>query len=82
MSKKKLTNSEVLNNEYNMLMSTLRGLTIKELLELYLEAKTDRRQNEGDIPLFYLEALEDLEIVINNYISENILNDIFNIDTN
>jgi hypothetical protein len=82
MSKKKPTKSEELNNEYNILMSTLRSLTIRELIELYLEAKTDRRQDESDIPLFYLEALEDLEIVINNYISENILNDIFNKDTN
>ena len=80
MSKKKPTKSEVYNNEFNIVMSTLKGLTIRELLELYLEAKTDRRQDESSIPLFYLEAINDLEIIISNYISENTLNDIFNKD--
>jgi hypothetical protein len=80
MSKNKPTKSEVYNNEYNIVMSTLKSLTIRELLELYLEAKTNRQQDEGNIPLFYLEALDDLEIIINNYISENTLKDIFSKD--
>jgi tRNA U34 5-carboxymethylaminomethyl modifying GTPase MnmE/TrmE len=80
MSKKKPTKSEGLNNEYNIVISNLRHLTMRELLDLYVIAKTGSERDLDNIPVHYFEAIDELGIIIDAFMVDSILNDLFNKD--
>jgi hypothetical protein len=73
MSKK----NKQLQEDYNNLIITLRGLTIEELLLLYIEAKTGSERDVDNIPVSILDSIEELGELLNKFYAERTLNDIF-----
>jgi hypothetical protein len=73
MSKK----NKQLQEDYNNLIITLRGLTIEELLLLYIEAKTGSERDVDNIPVSILDSIEGLGELLNKFYAERTLNDIF-----
>jgi hypothetical protein len=73
MSKK----NKQLQEDYNNLIITLRGLTVQELLLLYIEAKTGSERDVDNIPVSILDSIDELGELLNKFYAERTLNDIF-----
>jgi hypothetical protein len=73
MSKK----NKQLQEDYNNLIITLRGLTVQELLLLYIEAKTGSERDVDKIPVSILDSIDELGELLNKFYAERTLNDIF-----
>jgi tRNA U34 5-carboxymethylaminomethyl modifying GTPase MnmE/TrmE len=64
--------------DFNNLLSTLRGLSIQDLILLFIEAKTGKESDIDKIPVHYLEAIEELGKILNSFYADNILDSLFN----
>lgn len=69
--------SKQLQDDYNNLMITLRGLNVEELLLLYIEAKTGDQKDIDNMPVSILDSINELERLLNKFYAERTLNDIF-----
>lgn len=69
--------SKQLQEDYNNLMITLRGLNVEELLLLYIEAKTGTEKDIDNIPVSILDSINELEKLLSKFYAERTLNDIF-----
>jgi hypothetical protein len=69
--------SKQLQEDYNNLMITLRGLNVEELLLLYIEAKTGTEKDIDNIPVSILDSINELQRLLSKFYAERTLNDIF-----
>ena len=69
--------SKQLQEDYNNLMITLRGLNVEELLLLYIEAKTGDQKDIDNMPVSILDSINELERLLSKFYAERTLNDIF-----
>ena len=63
--------------EYNKLISQLRALQVDELLYLYIEAKTGTQKDIDKIPVYILEAIDDLGAMLNTFYADSIIDSLF-----
>lgn len=63
--------------EYNKLLATLRGLTIEELLLLFIEAKTGSQEDIDRLPVSYLETINELGDMLNTFYSDRVIDSLF-----
>ena len=66
--------------EYNKLLSTLRGLSIEELLLLFIEAKTGSQKDIDRLPVSYLETVEELGDMLNSFYADRVIDSLFKKD--
>jgi hypothetical protein len=66
--------------EYNKLLTTLRGLSIDELLLLFIEAKTGSQSDIDRLPVSYLQAVEDLGNMLNHFYADRVISNLFKND--
>jgi hypothetical protein len=66
--------------EYNKLIATLRRLSIDELLLLFIEAKTGSQDDIDNLPVYILEAIEDLGAELNKLYADRIIDSLFKKD--
>ena len=63
--------------EFNQLQATLRGLTIQELLLLFIEAKTGSEDDIDKLPVRYLEAIDELGDMLNKFYADRVIDKLF-----
>lgn len=63
--------------EFNKLQTTLRGLTIQELLLLFIEAKTGSEEDIDKLPVSYLETIDELGDMLNEFYADRVINNLF-----
>ena len=73
MSKKKEDRQE----EYNKLIATLRELSIEDLLLLFIEAKTGSQEDVDKLPVSYLETIDELGDMLNEFYADRVINNLF-----
>jgi hypothetical protein len=73
MSKK--TNAQ---EDFNKLQATLRGLTIEELLALFIEAKTGSYVDIDELPESYFEMINELGDMLNKFYADRVIDNLFN----
>lgn len=63
--------------EFNKLQATLRGLTIQELLLLFIEAKTGSEEDIDKLPVRYLETIDELGDMLNKFYADRVIDNLF-----
>jgi predicted transcriptional regulator len=66
--------------EYNKLLSTLRELSIEELLLLFIEAKTGSQEDIDKLPVSYLETVNELGELLNSFYADRVIDSLFKKD--
>jgi hypothetical protein len=59
--------------EYNKLLTTLRELSIEELLLLFIEAKTGSQEDIDKLPVSYLETVNELGKLLNSFYADRVI---------
>lgn len=59
--------------EYNKLLSTLRELSIEDLLLLFIEAKTGFQEDIDKLPVGYLKTVEELGEILNKFYADRVI---------
>lgn len=70
-----ITNAQ---EDFNKLKATLRGLTIEELLALFIEAKTGSYVDIDELPESYLEMINELGDMLNKFYADRVIDNLFN----
>lgn len=63
--------------EYNKLLSTLRELSIEDLLLLFIEAKTGSQEDIDKLPVGYIETVEELGEMLNKFYADRVIDNLF-----
>jgi hypothetical protein len=66
--------------EYYKLLSTLRELSIEELLLLFIEAKTGSQEDIDKLPVSYLETVNELGELLNSFYADRVIDSLFKKD--
>lgn len=66
--------------EYNKLLTTLRELSIEELLLLFIEAKTGSQEDIDKLPVSYLETVNELGDMLNSFYADRVIDSLFKRD--
>lgn len=77
LSKKRQAQAKKREEEYNSLLATLRGLSIEDLLLLFIEAKTGSQDDVDRLPVNYLETVTELGELLNSFYSDRIIDSLF-----
>ena len=63
--------------EFSKLQATLRGLTIEELLMLFIEAKTGSEGDINELPVRYFEMIDELGDMLNKFYADRVIDSLF-----
>lgn len=63
--------------DFNKLLATLRGLSIEDLLLLYIEAKTGSEKDVDKLPTQLLISVEELGRMIDKLYADRLIGDVF-----
>ena len=63
--------------EFSKLQTTLRGLTIEELLMLFIEAKTGSEGDINELPVSYLQKIDELGDMLNKFYADRVIDSLF-----
>ena len=63
--------------EYNNLLVNLKDLNIQELLLLFIEAKTGSHEEIDNLPVTYLEAIDELGDMLNELYADRVIDKLF-----
>lgn len=63
--------------EYDKLLTTLRELSIEDLLLLFIEAKTGSQEDIDKLPIKYFETLEELGDMLNSFYADRVIDSLF-----
>ena len=63
--------------EFSKLLTTLRGLTIEELLMLFIEAKTGSEGDINELPVSYLQKIDELGDMLNKFYADRVIDSLF-----
>ncbi len=66
--------------EYNKLLATLRELSIEDLLLLFIEAKTGSQEDIDQLPVSYLETVNELGDMLNSLYADRVIDSLFKKD--
>ena len=67
-------------DDYNKLLATLRGLSIEDLLLLFIEAKTGSQADVDRLPVTFLEDLNNIGEMLNTFYGDKVINSLFKTD--
>ena len=67
-------------DDYNKLLATLRGLSIEDLLLLFIEAKTGSQADVDRLPVAFLEDLNNIGEMLNTFYGDKVINSLFKTD--
>ena len=80
LSKKRQAEAKKREEEYNQFLAKLRGLSIEDLLLLFIEAKTGSQDDIDRLPVAYLEAVEGLGEMLNSLYADRVIDSLFKKD--
>ena len=63
--------------EYNNLLVNLKDLNIQELLLLFIEAKTGSEGDINELPVSYLQKIDELGDMLNKFYADRVIDKLF-----
>jgi hypothetical protein len=63
--------------EHKDLLSVLSNLNFIEMMNLYIEAKTGDERNIDQLPVYYIEKIEELQEELNQLLGDKVIKDLF-----